>query len=330
MINKKHKVLILGSGSAGYTAAIYLARSNMEPVIITGNEEGGQLMITNDVENYPGFTKITGPDLMERMKEQSEEFGTKIINDHIEKFSIEKGERSRNKFVMKGYKESYECDAAIIATGATAKWLGLESEKKFLGFGVSGCATCDGFFFKNKVVAVVGGGNTAAEEALFLTHHASKVYVIHRRTTMRAEQILQKRMKDNPKIQFVWNRKVEEILGEEIILQNGNVSKKVTGVRLISSQIEDTDLKNETQEIKVDGVFIAIGHKPNSELFKSFLSTDNEGYIITEGKSSRTEILGLFACGDVQDKIYRQAITAAGSGCMAALDVEKYFSEEQH
>lgn len=320
MANLKNKVIILGSGSAGYTASIYLARANLEPMLITGDEEGGQLTITTDVENWPSFINIMGPELMEKMKEHSKHFGTKIVSDHIKEFSVTKDSGENNKFVMKGYKDEYEAAAVVIATGATAKWLGLENEKKFMGFGVSGCATCDGFFFKNKVVAVVGGGNTAAEEALYLTHHASMVYVIHRRDALRAEQILQERMKANPKIKFIWNRIVDDIIGEEKPI------KKVTHLRLKSSKIVDVELDDKTEDIAVDGVFIAIGHKPNSDLFTDTLNIDSDGYIITDGKSSKTNVEGLFACGDVQDKIYRQAITAAGSGCIAALDVEKYLS----
>jgi thioredoxin reductase (NADPH) len=319
MTNLKNKVIILGSGSAGYTASIYLARANLEPMLITGDDEGGQLTITTDVENYPGFTKITGPELMEKMKEHTKYFGTNIVSDHIKEFSLIKSSTC-NKFIMKGYKDEYEAKAVVIATGAKAKWLGLPNEKKFMGFGVSGCATCDGFFFKNKVVAVVGGGNTAAEEALYLTHHASLVYVIHRRDALKAEQILQERMKTNPKIKFIWNRIVDDIVGEDTPL------KKITHLRLKSSKVFDVELDDKTEDIAVDGVFIAIGHKPNSDLFTDILDIDSDGYITTDGKSTRTNVDGLFACGDVQDKIYRQAITAAGSGCMAALDVEKYLS----
>lgn len=326
MTKIKNDVMIIGSGSAGYTAAIYLARANLKPMIIAGNDSGGQLMITTDVENYPGFKEVQGPDLMNLMKEHALKFGTEIISDHIIKFIVEKEEDGENKFIMEGqFGDTYEAKAIIIATGATAKWLSdtnhkIENEQKFLGYGVSGCATCDAFFFKDKVVAVVGGGNTAAEEALFLTHHVKKVYVIHRRDAMRAEKILQDRMKANPKIEFIFNKVVDDIIGVE------NPRKKVTHLRLKSSKIIDLELNHATEDLEIDGVFIAIGHKPNSNLFKDILDIDKEEYIMTQDKSTKTNVAGIFACGDVQDKIYRQAITAAGSGCMAALDVEKYMS----
>jgi thioredoxin reductase (NADPH) len=326
MAKIENDVIIIGSGSAGYTAAIYLARANLKPVIIAGNESGGQLMITTDVENYPGFAEIQGPDLMENMKNHALKFGTEIISDHITEFTVKKDENGKNRFIMKGqFGDEYEAKAVIIATGATAKWLHdtdkrLVNEQKFLGYGVSGCATCDAFFFKNKTVAVVGGGNTAAEDALFLTHHVKKVYLVHRRDEMRAEKILQDRMRANPKIEFMFNKVVDDIIGVD------SPKKKVTHLRLKSSKILDLDLSDKTTDIEVDGIFIAIGHKPNSDLFTDLLDIDDEGYINTEGKSTKTNVDGLFACGDVQDKIYRQAITAAGSGCMAALDVEKYLA----
>lgn len=305
------KVLIIGSGPAGCSAAIYAARANLEPVLVRGMQPGGQLTITTDVENYPGFESvIQGPWLMEQMEKQAEHVGCKLISDHIKSVDLS---QSPFKAVGESGDEFYG-DCLIIATGAQAKWLGLETEKKFMGFGVSGCATCDGFFYKNKVVAVVGGGNTASEEALYLTHHASKVYLIHRRDSLKSEKILQDRIFKNPKIEVIWNSKVDEILGSEEPL----------GVQALRLQdVNSGDLR----ELTVDGVFIAIGHKPNTDLFKSQLNIDQEGYIETKPGSCFTNIEGVFACGDVQDKIYRQAVTAAGSGCMAALDAEKYLSQ---
>jgi thioredoxin reductase (NADPH) len=318
-MNSNKKVIIIGSGAAGYTAAIYLARAGIKPVIISGDAVGGQLMLTTDVENYPGFEAILGPDLMEKMKSHAEKFGTEIVGDQIEQFSVSKNQDRTNHFNLVGRYDKYEADAVIIATGATAKWLSetnpnLTNEKKFLGYGVSGCATCDGFFFKNKIVSVIGGGNTAVEEALFLANHASKVYLIHRRDELRAEKIMQDKMRANPKIEFLFNYAVEDIVGIE------QPQKKVTHVRLKST------VNDEIKDVATDGIFVAIGHRPNSELFKNIVKIDKDGYIITEGRTTLTGVDGLFACGDVQDKIYRQAVTAAGSGCMAALDAEKYLS----
>jgi thioredoxin reductase (NADPH) len=307
----KTKVAIIGSGPAGYSAAIYAARANLNPIMINGNQPGGQLTITTEVENYPGFAEaIQGPWLMEQMEAQAKHVGTKIIYDHIETVDF-----SKRPFVLIAESgDIFEADAVIIATGAQAKWLGLESEKKFQGYGVSGCATCDGFFFKNKEVAVVGGGNSAVEEALFLTNHASKVYVIHRRDKFKAEKILQDRLFKNPKIEVIWNYALEEILGNEN-------PKFVTHAKLKNTQ------NNEIKELKVDGIFIAIGHKPNSDIFKETgLEIDSEGYLITKAGTATTNIKGVFAAGDIQDKIYRQAITAAGTGCMAALEVEKFLA----
>lgn len=304
----KTKMAIIGSGPAGFTAAIYAARANLEPIIINGIQPGGQLTITTEVENYPGFADpIQGPWLMEQMQKQAENVGTKIVYDHIKQVDF-----SKRPFKLIGESEEiYEAESVVIATGAQAKWLGLESEKKFQGFGVSGCATCDGFFFKNKEVIVVGGGNTAVEEALYLTNHASKVYVVHRRDKFKAEKILQDRLFKNPKIEVIWNHALDEVLGSEN-------PKSVTGARLKNTQ------DGSTKELKVDGIFIAIGHKPNSDLFKeTSLEIDSEGYIITKPNSTATNITGVFAAGDIQDKIYRQAVTAAGSGCMAALEIEK-------
>ena len=307
----KTKVAIIGSGPAGYTAAIYAARANLEPIIINGNAPGGQLTITTEVENYPGFAEaIQGPWLVEQMEKQAVHVGTKIFHDHIKKVDF-----SQRPFKLFGESEDvYEADAIVIATGAQAKWLGLESEKKFQGFGVSGCATCDGFFFKNKDVIVVGGGNSAVEEALYLTNHAKKVYVVHRRDKFKSEKILQDRLFKNPKIEVIWNHALDEVLGSE-------TPKTVTGARLKNT------LTGETREMPIDGIFIAIGHKPNTDLFKTTgLEMDNEGYLITKAGTTQTNIKGIYAAGDVQDKIYRQAVTAAGTGCMAALEVEKFLA----
>lgn len=308
----KTKVLIIGSGPAGYSAAIYAARANLEPIMVTGTQPGGQLTITTDVENYPGFAEvIQGPWLMEQMQKQAENVGTKIIYDHVNEVDFS----SRPFKVKSEIGDEFEAESVIISTGAQAKWLGLESEKKFQGFGVSGCATCDGFFFRDKDVAVVGGGNTAVEEAIYLTNHAKKVYVIHRRDEFRAEKILQDKLMKNPKIEVVWNHVLEEVKGVE------EPAKSVNCIKLKSTQ--DDSIK----EIDVEGVFIAIGHKPNSGIFKETgLDIDEEGYIKTKAGTATTNIEGVFAAGDIQDKIYRQAITAAGTGCMAALEAEKFLS----
>ncbi len=308
----KAKVLIIGSGPAGYTAAIYAARANLQPIIVQGMEPGGQLMTTTDVENYPGFSQIIqGPFLMEEMKTQAESVGTKILFDMITKVDF-----SKKPFTCHGQDgDIYEAEAVIIATGAQAIWLGNESEQKFRGFGVSGCATCDGFFFRGKEVMVIGGGDTAGEDALYMTHFATKVYLVHRRDQLRAEKILQDRLFANPKIEIIWDSVLNEVIGTEN-------PKAVTGVR-----IENVKTK-ETREIAVDGVFIAIGHKPATEVFQGIIDTDEAGYIKCAPGSVKTNIPGVFAAGDVQDKVYRQAITAAGQGCMAALDVEKYLAEE--
>ena len=307
----KTKVAIIGSGPAGYSAAIYCARANLQPILINGNQPGGQLTITTDVENYPGFASaIQGPWLMEQMEAQARHVGANIIYDHVAKVDF-----AKSPFTLIGESgDQYIADAVIICTGAQARWLGLESEKKFQGYGVSGCATCDGFFFKNKEVIVVGGGNSAIEEAIYLTNHASKVYVVHRRDKFRGEKIMQDRLFSNKKIQVIWNSELHEVLGSEN-------PKSVTGVKLKNT------VDGKVSEMKIDGVFIAIGHKPNSEIFKNTgLEIDNEGYIITKPNSTATNIKGVFAAGDIQDKIYRQAITAAGTGCMAALEVEKILS----
>lgn len=308
----KTKVLIIGSGPAGYSAAIYAARASLDPVLVTGSIPGGQLTITTDVENYPGFADvIQGPWLMEQMQKQAEHVGTKIINDWVE--SVDFSKRPFHAKSSDG--QQYEADTVIIATGAQARWLGLPSESKYQGFGVSGCATCDGFFFRKKNVIVVGGGNTAVEEALFLTNHAAQVTLVHRRDSLRAEKILQTRLFENPKVSVIWDSVVEEVLGTE----NPN---NVTGVRL-------KNLKTgEVSEMPIDGIFIAIGHAPNTSLFQGQLHMDNEGYIITKPNSTETSVPGVFAAGDVQDKVFRQAVTAAGSGCMAALQVNKFLLEE--
>jgi len=305
------KVAIIGSGPAGYSASIYCARANLKPILINGNQPGGQLTITTDVENYPGFASaIQGPWLMEQMEKQAVHVGTQIAYDHITKVDF-----SNRPFRLIGESgDIYEAQTVIICTGAQARWLGLESEKKYQGFGVSGCATCDGFFFKNKEVIVVGGGNSAIEEALYLTNHASKVYVVHRREKFRGEKIMQDRLFNNPKIEVIWNHELDEVLGTEN-------PKSVTGARLKST------VDNSFKELKIDGIFIAIGHKPNSEIFKNTgIEIDNEGYIITKPNSTATSVKGVFAAGDIQDKIYRQAVTAAGTGCMSALEVERFLS----
>lgn len=301
------KVLIIGSGPAGCTAAIYSARAGLQPIMVSGNEPGGQLTITTEVENYPGFKHpIQGPFLMDEMIAQAENVGTKIIREQVVKIDF-----GVKPFEAYTDYTKYTADSVIICTGAQAKWLGIPSEKEYSGFGVSGCATCDGFFFKNKPVLVVGGGNTAVEEALYLSKLASKVTLIHRRDSLRAEKILQQRLFDNPKIEILWNCVLENVLGTQ------------DPKRVVSANIKNI-LTHEYKEIAVDGIFIAIGHKPNTELFKNIIDMDDDGYIVTKGNSTATNISGVFAAGDVQDKIYRQAVTAAGTGCMAALEAEKF------
>lgn len=313
MEKKSHyRVIILGSGAAGFTAAIYAARANLEPLVIEGSQPGGQLTITTDVENYPGFPNgIMGPDLMEKFKEQAVRFGTETLFGEVTSVDLKK----RPFLVIVG-KESYTCDALIIATGATAKLLGLESEAKLMGHGVSACATCDGFFFKDKKLVVVGGGDTAMEEATFLTKFASDVSVVHRRDTLRASKIMQDRAVKNPKISFIWDSIVDKVYGDPI-------AGGVTGVRL-------TNLKTgETQDFKTDGLFIAIGHEPNTKLFVGKLDLNPAGYIVTHD-GTNTSVPGVFACGDVQDHVYRQAVTAAGTGCMAAIDAERFLESRAH
>ena len=306
------KVLIIGSGPAGYTAAVYAARAMLEPAIVAGMQPGGQLTITTDVENYPGFPEIQGPELMEHFKTHALKFGTKIYEDLITDVDF-----SKRPFTMTGDTgTSYTADAVIIATGAQAKWLGLPSEDYFQGFGVSACATCDGFFYREKEVMVIGGGNTAVEEALFLTNFASKVTVVHRRDELRAEKILQNRLIKNPKIEMLWDTTLLEVVGDENPLG-------VTGVRLKNVKTD------KSFERACHGVFIAIGHSPQTELFKGKLDMKDNGYLITAPDSTATNVPGVFAAGDVTDELFRQAVTAAGLGCMAALEAEKWFEASE-
>ncbi len=311
MTNKHAKVIILGSGPAGYTAAIYAARAMLEPVVIQGSQPGGQMTITTDVENYPGFAEVVqGPWLMEQMQAQAAHVGTEIVMDHISKVDL-----ARRPFRLEGDSgDTYSCDALIIATGAQARWLGLPSEEKYKGYGVSACATCDGFFFKGKEVAIFGGGNTAVEEALFLTNFASKVTLVHRRDSFRAEKIMQERLFKNPKIEVVWNSVLHEVTGTDD-------PKTVTGVKLKNVKT------GKVSALRVDGVFIAIGHEPATQLFKGQLEMKASGYLVTEPDSTRTSIPGVFAAGDVKDEVFRQAVTAAGMGCMAALEAERYLAK---
>lgn len=312
MAETRHaKLIILGSGPAGYTAAVYAARAMLEPMLIQGIQPGGQLTITTDVENYPGFADaIQGPWLMEQMKAQAENVGTDLVMDHITDVDL-----STRPFRLTGDGgAAYTCDALVICTGAQARWLGIPSEAAFQGFGVSACATCDGFFYRGKDVMVVGGGNTAVEEALFLTNFARKVTLVHRRDSFRAERILQDRVFANEKIEVVWDHRLDEVTGDA-------EPKKVTGARLKNVKT------GAVTEHDVDGIFIAIGHAPSTELFKGAVEMKPSGYIITEPDSTATSIPGVFAAGDVTDDIYRQAVTAAGMGCMAALEAEKYLAE---
>ena len=306
------KVLIIGSGPAGYTAAIYAARAMLKPTLISGMEPGGQLTTTTDVENYPGFSDvIQGPWLMEEMQKQAEAVGTIFENDMIKEVNF-----TSNPFILIGESgTTYTADSVIISTGAQARWLNLESETKFRGFGVSACATCDGFFYKDKEVMVVGGGNAAVEEALFLTKFASKVTLVHRRDTLRAEKLLQQKILSHPKIDILWDSAVKEVIGTEN-------PKGVTGVLL-----ENTKDKT-TKQLNTHGVFVAIGHDPATKIFKNQIKMDTEGYILTDPDSTKTNIKGIFAAGDVKDKTFRQAVTAAGMGCMAALEAEKLLSEK--
>lgn len=302
------KVIIIGSGPAGLTAAVYTARANLKPLMIEGEEAGGQLMVTSDVENYPGFAQgVTGPELMAEMRKQAERFGTRFITRNVTKVDF-----SSRPFKVWVGNDLHIGQSIIIATGASAMYLGIENEKKFYNKGVSACATCDGAFFKNVEVAVVGGGDTAMEEANFLTRFASKVYIIHRRDTFRASKIMADRALKNPKIEVIWDTVVEDVIGDKFV-----------------NALKLKNLKtNETKTMPIGGLFIAIGHKPNTELFKGQLQMEDSGYLVTQAKSSRTNVEGVFACGDVQDHVYRQAITAAGSGCMAAIDAERWLETQ--
>jgi len=306
--SQHHRLIILGSGPAGYTAAIYAARANLEPVLIQGMEPGGQLMTTTDVDNWPGEPEgVQGPDLMDKMKRQAERFETRIIFDHIAGTDL-----SERPFTLKGDQGTYTCDALIISTGASAMYLGLPSEDTFMGKGVSACATCDGFFYKGQDVIVVGGGDSAVEEALFLANIANHVTVVHRRDEFRAERIMQEKLFEKPNIDVLWNTELDEVLGD----QTG-----VTGARLRNNQ------SGESQDMAVTGVFIAIGHKPNTDIFGDPLDMDQAGYINTAADSTATNIPGVFAAGDVQDRTFRQAVTAAGTGCMAAMEADKWLEK---
>lgn len=307
-------VLIVGSGPAGYTAAIYAARALLNPILVSGMQPGGQLTITTDVENFPGFADvIQGPWLMEQMRKQAEHVGTQMIGDHISKVDL-----SQRPFRLWGDGgDTYSCDALIIATGAQAKWLGLPSEQTYQGFGVSACATCDGFFYRNKDVVVVGGGNSAVEEALYLANIAAKVTLVHRRDSLKAEKIAQERLFRHPKVEIIWDSAVEEILG-------GGTPPGVTGVRLKNTRT------GALSDIKTDGVFVAIGHAPATELFAGQITMRGSGYIQVEPGTTKTSIAGVFAAGDVADDAYRQAVTAAGLGCMAALEAERWLAAQEH
>ncbi len=308
MSNKIENVIIIGSGPAGLTAAIYSARANLNPLMIEGEEVGGQLMTTTDVENFPGFPEgVTGPELMEVTKKQAARFGTRFISKNVTKV-----ECSSRPFKLWVGEELYQAHSIIVSTGASAKYLGLTNEKRLLGRGVSACATCDGAFFRNKVVAVLGGGDTAMEEANFLTRFATQVIVIHRRDTFRASKIMADRVLNNPKVKVVWNAEVLDVLGEN----------SVTGVK-----VRDTNSKA-VSDIPLDGVFVAIGHRPNTDLFREQLAMNDVGYLVTNAKNTYTSVEGIFACGDVQDHVYRQAITAAGTGCMAAIDCERWLEAQ--
>jgi len=309
----KTKCLIIGSGPAGYTAGIYAARAELKPILYQGLQPGGQLTITTEVENFPGYPKgVDGPQMMEEMKEQCTRFGTDVRFGSIDEIDL-----SKRPFIAKADDgKTIEAETVIIATGASARWLGMESEAKFNGYGVSACATCDGFFYKGKNVAVVGGGDTACEEASYLANICNKVYLIHRRDELRASKTMQSRVMKNPKIEVLWSHSPKEVLGKE-----EGFSKEVTGLKL-------ENLKTgEDKEINIEGLFVAIGHKPNSDLFKGALDMDDIGYLITKADSTKTNIDGVFAAGDIQDKIYRQGVTAAGSGCMAAIEAERFLGE---
>ncbi len=305
------KVLIIGSGPAGYTAAIYASRAGLTPILYTGGQPGGQLTITTDVENYPGYPDgIMGPEMMEDFKKQAERFGTDVRYGMVTKVDFS----ARPHVVLVDDQKTIHADTVIISTGASAKWLGIESESRLNGRGVSACAVCDGFFFRGQDVAIVGAGDTACEEASYLANICTKVYMIVRREEMRASQIMQKRVMNNPKIEILWNTETEEILGDE----------EVKGVRVLNNKT------GEKREISISGFFVAIGHQPNTEIFKDFIQMDPSGYIKTLSGSTKTNVEGVFACGDAQDNIYRQAVTAAGTGCMAALDAERFLASQEH
>lgn len=308
MAEYKSKVLIIGSGPAGYTAGIYAARAGLNPVLVSGPQVGGQLTMTTDIENFPGFPEpVSGPQLMENMRLQAQNVGVRIIDDKITEVDF----KNRPFVCSSENGNEFRAETVIISTGSSARWLGLESEKKYIGFGVSACATCDGFFYRGKTVAVVGGGNTAAEEAIYLTNFAAKVYLIHRRDSLRADAVMQKRLKENPKIEIIWDSVIDEVLGIEQPL--GVTGLKVRNVK--------TDA---VSELVLDGLFIAIGHHPNTDVFKDYVKLDSNGYIITAPDGTATNVEGVFAAGDVQDAKFRQAITSAGSGAMAAMEAEKY------
>jgi thioredoxin reductase (NADPH) len=309
-----HKVIIIGSGPAGLTAALYSARANLSPIVFEGIQPGGQLTITTEVENFPGFPKgVLGPELMDLMREQAQHFGAQCLYKNITRVDL-----ASRPFKLWSDNELFLADALIVATGASAKWLGIPSEKEFMGYGVSACATCDGFFFKSLEVVVVGGGDTAIEEATFLTKFASKVTIVHRRDQLRASKIMQEKAQKNPKIAFAWDSVIEEILGKE---ENGK--KSVTGVKLKNVRTGAVSV------LKTDGVFMGIGHQPNTQLFGGQLEMDSVGYLVVKGRSTHTSVAGVFAAGDVADSVYRQAISAAGTGCMAAIDAERWL-ESQH
>jgi len=307
-----HRVIILGSGPAGLTAAVYTARANLGPVLIHGPLPGGQLTTTTEVENFPGFPEgIMGPDLMQQMEKQAARFGTQIKVEIVQEADL-----NVRPFILKTSSNRYTCDALIVATGATPKLLGIPTEKSLMGYGVSTCATCDGAFFRNKIIMVSGGGDSACEEANFLTRFGSKVYLVHRRDTLRASKIMQERLLKNPKVEVLWNSEILEILGDK--------AQGVTAVKLYKNKDKST------REVKTDSVFVAIGHTPNSQLFKGQLDTDENGYLIVQPNSAKTSKEGVFVCGDVQDHNYRQAITAAGTGCMAAIDCERWLETQEH